>query len=105
MIHPGQCRGGNLAAVLALKSAEDSFIPPLPTPMAIQLLMTPTLDQTATDAPGGRWEPNKYAPFVPPAWMNWAKSLYFRTEEDWLEWEASPLLAPEDLLKKAPRAW
>ncbi|KAE9389382.1 hypothetical protein BT96DRAFT_1025068 [Gymnopus androsaceus JB14] len=96
----GVSAGGNLAAVLALKSAEDSSNPPLPAPMALQLLIVPTLDQTATDAPSGRWESNKYAPMVPPAWMNWAKSLYFRTEDDWLEWEASPLFGSRGIAEK-----
>lgn len=31
--------------------------------------------------------------------------MYFRNEEDWLKWEASPILAPQALLQKAPRAW
>lgn len=97
--------GGNLAAVLALKSVEASFDPPLPAPMALQLLIVPTLDQTATDAPGGRWESNKHAPFLGPTEMNYFKRSYFRNQEDWLQWEASPLFAPEVLLKKAPKAW
>ncbi|KAE9409908.1 hypothetical protein BT96DRAFT_1012215 [Gymnopus androsaceus JB14] len=101
----GLSAGGNLATIIALKSAEASFDPPLPAPMAIQLLIVPTLDQTATEAPGGRWESNKHAPMLSPARMNWFKSMYFRSEKDWLEWEASPLLAPEDLLRKAPKAW
>lgn len=97
--------GGNLAAVIALKSAEASFDPPLPAPMALQLLFAPTIDQTASDGPGSRWESNKHAPFLWPVHMEWFKSMYFRSEEDWLKWEASPLLAPEELLKKAPKAW
>ncbi|KAE9409907.1 hypothetical protein BT96DRAFT_984246 [Gymnopus androsaceus JB14] len=101
----GVSAGGNLATVLALKSAEASFDPPLPAPMALQLLIVPSLDQTATEAPGGRWESNKHAPMLSPARVNWFKGMYFRSEKEWLEWEASPLLAPEDLLRKAPKAW
>jgi len=101
----GFSAGGNLAVVIALKSAEASFDPPLPAPMALQLLFAPTIDQTASDGPGGRWESNKHAPFLWPEHMEWFKSMYFRSEEDWLKWEASPLLAPEELLKKAPKAW
>lgn len=37
--------------------------------------------------------------------MYWFKDMYFQTEDDWLKWEASPLFAPEDLLKKAPKTW
>lgn len=105
MLTPYLHSGGNLAAVLALKSGETSFEPPLPTPMSLQLLIVPCLDLTASDAPGGRWESNKYAPMLSPGRMNWFKTMYFRSENEWSEWEASPLLAPDELLRKAPRAW
>ncbi|KAF5379553.1 hypothetical protein D9757_009278 [Collybiopsis confluens] len=101
----GTSAGGNLAAVLALKSVEDSFTPPLPIPLKLQLLLAPSVDQTATDAEGGFWEPNKHAPYLSPAVINWLKDMYFQSEEDWSKWEASPLLAPEELIKKAPSAW
>ncbi|KAF9074011.1 alpha/beta hydrolase fold-domain-containing protein [Rhodocollybia butyracea] len=101
----GASSGANIAAVLALKAVEESFAPPLPAPMALQLLITPSVDQTATDAPGGRWESNKYAPYLPPAMVNWTKAMYFKTEDDWSRWEASPLLAPQELLEKAPKTW
>lgn len=73
--------------------------------MALQLLIAANVDQTSTDAPGGRWESNKHSPFLWPAVVSHFKGLYFRSEEDWLLWEASPILAPESLLKKAPKAW
>lgn len=98
-------RGANIAAVLALKSAQASFDPPLPKPMLLQLLLTPIFDQTATDAPGGRWESNKHAPILPPASVYQFREMYLRNEDDRLNWEAAPLLAPEDVFKKAPRAW
>jgi acetyl esterase/lipase len=101
----GISAGGNLAAVLALKAVENSFTPPLPKPMALQLLIVPSVDLTATDAPGGRWELNKHAPFLSPTRVNWFKGMYLPDEDDWLKWEASPLLAPEELMKKAPKAW
>ncbi|KAJ4482303.1 alpha/beta hydrolase fold-domain-containing protein [Lentinula aciculospora] len=101
----GLSAGGNLAAVLALKSTEDFFTPTLPVPLALQLLIVPCLDLTATDAPGGRWESNKHAPFLPPARMNWFKKMYIQNEEDCSKWEVSPLLAPEELMRKAPKAW
>ncbi|KAF5379588.1 hypothetical protein D9757_009281 [Collybiopsis confluens] len=101
----GQSAGGNLAAVLALKSVEDSFTPPLPHPLRLQLMTAPVLDMTATEASGGRWERNKHAPFLTPDRTRWSKGMYFRSEEEWLKWEASPILAPEKLLKKAPKAW
>lgn len=40
-----------------------------------------------------------------PGRVNWFKGMYFHNENDWLRWEASPLLAPKELLKKAPKAW
>jgi len=101
----GISAGGNIAAVLALKSAETSFAPALPRPMALQLLIVPSIDQTATDAPGGRWESNKHAPFLTPAAIKWFHDLYFRSENDAFRWEASPILAPEGLLRRAPKAW
>ncbi|KAJ3878666.1 alpha/beta hydrolase fold-domain-containing protein [Lentinula edodes] len=101
----GLSAGGNLAAVLALKSTEDSFTPTLPAPLALQLLIVPSLDLTATDAPGGRWESNKHAPFLPPARVNWFKKMYVPNDKDCLKWEVSPLLAPEVLVRKAPKTW
>ncbi|KAE9388424.1 hypothetical protein BT96DRAFT_968092 [Gymnopus androsaceus JB14] len=101
----GNSAGGNLAAVLAIKSAQTSFNPPLPKPMLLQLLLVPPVDQTSTDAPGGRWEGNKHAPILPSVLMNRAKERYLRNEEDRLNWEASPLFAPEEVLRKAPKAW
>lgn len=96
-------RGGNLAAVLALKSAEASFNPPLPKPMVLQLLIVPSLDITAEGT--RRWESNKHAPFLTPDLTIWFKDMYLRNEEDASKWEVSPLLAPEELLRKAPKAW
>ncbi|KAE9386180.1 putative lipase [Gymnopus androsaceus JB14] len=101
----GISAGGNLAAVLALKSAQTSFNPPLPKPMLLQLLLAPAVDQTATDAPGGRWERNKHAPILPSALIKLFKEMYLRNEDDKLNWEASPLLAPEEVLRRAPKAW
>lgn len=33
------------------------------------------------------------------------REMYLHNEDDRLNWEASPLLAPEDVFRKAPRAW
>jgi acetyl esterase/lipase len=63
------------------------------------------VDQTATAAPGGRWESNKHAPFLTLSRVAWFKEKYFVTEDDWLKWEASPIFAPNELLAKAPKAW
>ncbi|KAF9069074.1 alpha/beta hydrolase fold-domain-containing protein [Rhodocollybia butyracea] len=101
----GLSAGGNLAAVLALKSVEETFAPPLPAPLALQLLFVPSLDQTASAAPGGRWESNRHAPFLTLSRIAWFKEMYFLTENDWSKWEASPILAPNELLAKAPKTW
>ncbi|KAF5379591.1 hypothetical protein D9757_009284 [Collybiopsis confluens] len=103
----GQSAGGNLSAVLALKSVEDSFnTPPLPHPLKLQLLIVPVLDLTASEAPGGRWERNKHAPFLTPNRTRWFKKMYFDDEEDSsFKWEASPIFAPDELLRKVPKAW
>jgi acetyl esterase/lipase len=37
--------------------------------------------------------------------MMWFRKNYLPNSEDWKAWEASPLLAPDELFSKAPRAW
>ncbi|KAK1233925.1 hypothetical protein PQX77_002886, partial [Marasmius sp. AFHP31] len=97
--------GGNLAAILALKAVEDSFNPPLPSPLVFQLLIVPVTDNTATDEPGGLWEENKLSPWLSPDRMNWFKQNYLPNREDWTKWDASPIFAPKELLAKTPKAW
>ncbi|THU97426.1 hypothetical protein K435DRAFT_662798 [Dendrothele bispora CBS 962.96] len=101
----GSSSGGNLAAIVALKAAEPTFTPPLPSPLLLQLLIVPVTDNTATDAPGGRWESNKLSPWLSPDRMNWFKSNYLPNKEDWTKWDASPLFAPKELMAKTPNAW
>ncbi|KAJ3932454.1 MAG: alpha/beta hydrolase fold-domain-containing protein [Lentinula lateritia] len=101
----GSSSGGNLAAILALKAAEPSFTPPLPSPLVFQLLVVPVTDNTATDSPGGLWEENKHTPWLSPARMNWFKDNYLPNKEDWTKWTASPIFAPAELLAKTPNAW
>ncbi|KAJ3741001.1 alpha/beta hydrolase fold-domain-containing protein [Lentinula detonsa] len=101
----GSSSGGNLAAILALKAAEPSFTPPLPSPLVFQLLIVPVTDNTATDGPGGLWEENKHTPWLSPARMNWFKENYFTNKDDWTKWDASPIFAPRELLARTPNAW
>ncbi|KIK67689.1 hypothetical protein GYMLUDRAFT_36420 [Collybiopsis luxurians FD-317 M1] len=101
----GSSSGGNLAAILALKAAEPTFTPPLPSPLVLQLLIVPVTDNTATDSPGGLWEENKHTPWLSPDRMNWFKDNYFANKEDWTKWDASPIFAPQELLTKTPNAW
>ncbi|KAF9262132.1 hypothetical protein L218DRAFT_960532 [Marasmius fiardii PR-910] len=101
----GSSSGGNLAAILALRAAEGSFNPPLPSPLVFQLLIVPVTDNTASDGPGGLWEENKLSPWLSPGRMNWFKKNYLPNQEDWTKWDASPIFAPKELLAKTPNAW
>ncbi|KAI3604788.1 putative lipase from carbohydrate esterase family ce10 [Moniliophthora roreri] len=101
----GSSSGGNLAAILALKAAEPSFTPPLPSPLVFQLLIVPVTDNTAIADPGGLWEENKLSPWLSPDRMNWFKKNYLPNEEDWTKWDASPIFAPKELMKKTPNTW
>lgn len=37
--------------------------------------------------------------------MNWFKQNYLPNKEDWTKWDASPLFAPDGLLRKTPPSW
>ncbi|KAG7086599.1 hypothetical protein E1B28_002544 [Marasmius oreades] len=101
----GSSSGGNLAAILALKASEPSFMPSLPSPLIFQLLIVPVTDNTATADPGGLWESNKFSPWLSPDRMNWFKKNYLPNQEDWTKWDASPIFAPKELMGKTPNAW
>lgn len=37
--------------------------------------------------------------------MNWFKNNYLPNSEDWTKWDASPIFAPPELIRKLPKAW
>lgn len=99
MAHSSENSGGNLAAILALKA--PSFSPPIP--ITFQLLHVPVTDNTASI--DSSWGPNADAPWLTPERMIWFKRNYLPNKEDWTQWDASPLFAPDALIAKTPRAW
>ena len=44
-------------------------------------------------------------PWLSPERMLWFRHNYLPNQEDWTKWDASPFLAPDDLLSKIPKAW
>ncbi|KAF9462201.1 Alpha/Beta hydrolase protein [Collybia nuda] len=95
----GCSSGGNLAAILALKATQLN--PQIP--LMFQLLLVPAVDNTAsTDT---FWNSNRHAPYFTPETVVYYRRLYLPNEQDWSLWQASPILAPRDLLNKAPKTW
>ncbi|KAL4796259.1 Alpha/Beta hydrolase protein [Aspergillus venezuelensis] len=92
----GTSAGGNLAAVLSMKAS----LLPIPVNICFQLLVVPVIDNTATI--DGVWKENQHAPWLTPARMTWYRNMYLPNPETCHEWEASPNLAPSELLAKSP---
>lgn len=91
--------GGNLAAILSLKAAEAT--PPIP--LVFQLLIVPVTDNTASVST--YWGVNQHTPWLSPERMLWFRENYLPNKEDWSKWDASPMFAPKELLRKVPKAW
>ncbi|MDW8470228.1 MAG: alpha/beta hydrolase [Burkholderiales bacterium] len=82
----GDSAGGNLAAVTAL-AARDAGAPNL----VLQLLIYPATDQRMGHA---SIERNGEGYLLTKAAMRYFRGHYLPRESDWLDWRASPLLAP-----------
>jgi acetyl esterase/lipase len=95
----GTSAGGNLAAVLSLKA---SALSP-PVALRAQILVVPVIDNTATVET--IWAANQHAPLLTPARMEWYRAMYLPNASDARNWDASPNLAPVELLAKSPRTW
>ena len=95
--------GGNLAAVLTHKAAQ--LYPPIP--LVFQLLIVPVTDNTASASgiPHASWCENKHAPWLTPARMLWFRRQYLPHESTRARWDASPLLAQDEMFRKVPKAW
>ena len=95
--------GGNLAAVLTHKAAQ--LYPPIP--LIFQLLIVPVTDNTASSSgiPHASWRENKHAPWLTPARMLWFRRQYLPHESTRARWDASPLLAQDEMFRKVPKAW
>ncbi|KAH9044454.1 Alpha/Beta hydrolase protein [Lactarius pseudohatsudake] len=89
----GSSSGGNLAAVLTHKAAQ--LYPPIP--LTFQLLIVPVTDNTASASgvPHASWRENRHTPWLSPARMLSTRA----------RWDASPLLAQDEMFRRVPRAW
>ncbi|KAI0003713.1 alpha/beta hydrolase fold-domain-containing protein [Russula compacta] len=99
----GTSSGGNLAAVLTHKAAQ--LFPPIP--LTFQLLIVPVTNNTASASgvPHASWSENKHAPWLTPERMLWFRRQYLPQEPTRARWDASPLLAQEEMFRKVPKAW
>ena len=91
--------GAHLTAVLTLKAAELR----LPNPFTIQLLIAPVLDNTIDGS--RRWESVSQVPTLGPDAVRYYQRNFLPNEEDRNKWDASPMLAPKELMSKAPKTW
>jgi acetyl esterase/lipase len=94
----GTSAGSNLSTVLCLKAIYELNIR-----ICFQLLIVPVIDNTATI--DGIWQQNRNAPWLTPTRMMWYRRMYIPNESDWTNWDASPHMAPEELLKQLPPTW
>lgn len=95
----GLTRGANLSIVASLKAINL----PKPISVVLQILIVPVIDNTATVETS--WASRVKAPWLTPARMSWYRKMYFPDASAAQSWDASPNLAPESLLSKAPRTW
>ena len=82
----GDSAGGNLATVVAL-AARDAGSPTI----CFQLLVYPATDQRA-ESPSHERNGDGY--LLTRAAIDYFRGQYLPRREDWLDWRASPLLAP-----------
>lgn len=96
--HAYDLRGGGLAATVSMKAAELGLKMPIK-----QMLFLPVIDNTATAETV--WASNADAPWLTPSRMLWYRNLYIPDKSNWSNWDASPNLAPPELLAKSPSTW
>jgi len=89
--------------VLAHKAAQ--LYPPIP--LAFQLLIVPVTDNTASASgvPHASWRENEHTPWLTPERMLWFRRQYLPHESTRARWDASPLLAHDEMFHNVPRAW
>ena len=92
-----------MAAVLTHKAVQ--LYPPIP--LIFQLLIVPVTDNTASASgvPHASWHENRHTPWLSPARMLWFRNQYLPQESTWARWDASPLLAQDEMFRRVPRAW
>ena len=84
----GDSAGGNLAAVVALQSRDESG-----PPIALQVMVYPVTDLSSFDTPSYREFADGY--YLTAAEMEWFRAHYLARPEDARRPHASPLLAPD----------
>lgn len=67
------------------------------------MLVVPVTDNTASVS--NYWRKNQHTPWLSPERMLWFRANYLPNEQDLTKWDASPIFAPKDLLRKVPKAW
>ncbi|TCD62212.1 hypothetical protein EIP91_007217 [Steccherinum ochraceum] len=99
----GSSSGGNLAAVLTLKASQTT--PSIP--LVFQLLVVPVTDNTAgvDGVPYPSWLENINTAALDHGRMIWFRDNYVPNVADRTKWDNSPILAPEEWFKLAPKAW
>lgn len=93
----GASAGANLATVGALIATELSI------PLALQVLVVPVTDNTATVETS--WCSHPHAAGLTPQRMTWYRNLYLKDCEDNKHWRISPLYAPTEALARLPKTW
>jgi acetyl esterase/lipase len=78
-----------------------------PIPLIFQLLIVPVTDNTASASgvPHASWHENRHTPWLSPARMLWFRNQYLPQESTRARWDASPLLAQDEMFRRVPRAW
>lgn len=76
------------------------------TPLKVQLLNVPVMDNTADVDNNASYRDNEHTPALPAAKMLWYRHHYLPRSEDWTNPEASPLWYPDSAptWKQVPRA-
>lgn len=80
-----------------MKAALD---PEMVDKIVCQILICPVIDNTATV--DSVWATSKHSPWLTPLRMTWYRNMYFRSEEETRNWDASPCFAPEKVLQESP---
>ncbi|MBT4256848.1 MAG: alpha/beta hydrolase [Gammaproteobacteria bacterium] len=93
----GDSAGGTLAAVVGLKSVEAGS-----PQLAFQLLIYPGMDMSCS-FPSHQTFGQGYR--LTTDLINWFYKHYFPLDADFMQWQATPLAAPKELIKGLPASF
>jgi acetyl esterase/lipase len=95
----GSSAGANIAAVVAQKAV----LRPQPgVSLRTQVLTVPVTDNTATPSTSPSWRDFEFTAHLPAKKMLWYRHHYLPNQADWLDPDASPLLAADEVLRLLP---